>query len=232
MCERCDQAPAMWNVWTAVADLTLGRECAGCRAPGGLICLRCRDDLQPRPRLRRSVDVSDIVDGLRLPVACSLDYRGSSRRILYSYKDHRVRELARFLAPALADSIHFVAQRTNTRPSELIVVPMPTRRANARTRGFDHVSHLVSRSRAHARWHKVASLLRDSRGSGSSKTLGARDRAEATAGAFHVTGRVPRSPVVLVDDIVTTGATAREASAALILAGVHVIAVATVAGTP
>ena len=40
------------------------------------------------------------------------------------------------------------------------------------------------------------------------------------------------TPVILIDDIVTTGATAREATATLVLAGMNVVAVATIAGTP
>ena len=40
------------------------------------------------------------------------------------------------------------------------------------------------------------------------------------------------TPVILIDDIVTTGATAREATATLVPAGMKVVAVATIAGTP
>lgn len=217
---------------TSLADVFLGRACAGCDAPGISLCPQCRELLRPKPRLRRGLDLSDIAAGLHLPVTCSLDYRGAVRQVLYRFKDHRIPHLARDLGPALASSIAFAAEHGHVSSSQATVVTMPTRRSTARRRGFDPLGLVTA---AAVRAHPVAAVrtsLVDTRRRGTSKSLGVWERHEAAAGAFEVRGRLPTGPVVLVDDIVTTGATAREAAATLILAGVHVVAVATIAGTP
>jgi len=224
----------MHSLTTGLVDLVLGRVCAGCEEPGSILCLSCEADLRPRPRWRRDLDLTDLVAGLRIPVACALDYRGSVRNVLFRYKDHGIRGLANALAPALGASIEYLSASHPPLNSDPILVPIPTRRVNRRRRGFDHIRLLAKTSTIRSRGLKVSSILRDTRSDQGSKRLGAADREVFASGAFTTTSGLPspQRSVFVVDDIVTTGATAREAVATLLLAGVHVAGVATVAGTP
>ncbi|MEC7104212.1 MAG: hypothetical protein VXW92_07035, partial [Actinomycetota bacterium] len=72
----------MHSLTSSVLDLILARICAGCGHPGSMMCDQCEGLLQPRPRLRRALDVGDLVPDLRVPVVCSLDYRGPVRQML------------------------------------------------------------------------------------------------------------------------------------------------------
>lgn len=227
-------AHLMRALTTSVFDLTLGRCCAGCDRPGSVLCASCTDALRPSVRLRRAVDLNDVVEGMRIPVVCALDYRGVVRQILYRYKDHGIRQLAAAVAPALVASIECAAVHAGVSNSTVVLVPMPTRRSSIRRRGFDATALVVRRASANVAVAGVESILRDVRSGGSAKRAGAMERERGAIDAFHIAARTrsPRAPVILVDDIVTTGATIREAAATLVLAGVHVVAIATVAGTP
>jgi len=120
----------------------------------------------------------------------------------------------------------------------IVLVPVPTTRRSRLTRGADVVDQLA---------HQAAGLLRDTgidvsvrqalrvaRRTSDQSGLGARARARNLAGAFqlrsveHLTGR----PIVVVDDIVTTGATIGEAVRALTTSGHRPRAAAVVAHRP
>lgn len=224
----------MRDFTSSILDLVLGRSCAGCQEPGVLLCATCADSLQPRVRLRRDLDASDVMQGLRIPVVCALDYRGVARQVLYRYKDHRIRQLAQFLSPALATSITFAAERAEVAVEQSLLIPMPTRRSSLQRRGFDATANVVRAAAKDAGVGGVHSLLKDIRGSGASKRGGAWEREQRAIDAFRLRREhaLPRMPAILVDDIVTTGATTKEAAETLLLAGVQVVAVATIAGTP
>lgn len=227
-------ARLMRALTTSLFDLTLGRCCAGCDRPGSMLCASCAEALRPSVRLRRDVDLNDVVEDLRIPVVCALDYRGVVRRILYRYKDHGIRQLAVAVAPALIASITYAAVRAGVSSSTVVLVPMPTRRSSIRRRGFDATALVVRRAAANVEVAGVEPILRDIRSGASAKKAGAREREHGAIDAFHIAARThsPHAPAILVDDIVTTGATIREAASTLVLAGVHVVAVATIAGTP
>ncbi len=224
----------MRDLPTSVFDLILGRSCAGCDQPGNVLCSSCRAQLRPALRVRRDLNLNDVVEGLRIPVVCALDYRGVARQVLFRYKDHRIRQLADYLAPALSASIRFAAEHACVPIGSALLTPLPTRRASVRRRGFDATGHLLRRAAASSQAIGIRPLLTDVRTTRGSKNLGMHERERSAIEAFRLRseGRLPRSPVIVVDDIVTTGATAREAVTMLVLAGVHVAAVATVAGTP
>lgn len=227
---RPDTRPV--GLWSSVADVVLGRSCAGCEEPGTVLCAACAEHLTPTPRLRRSLDMGEISAGLHVPVACSLDYRGSVRHALYRYKDHRIPQLAGIFGAVLASSVEFVARHADVPPTHMTLAVVPTRKATLRRRGFDSLGLIAEAAQRRGRFRGTCTPLRDIRRAGHAKTLGVSDRQQVAAGAFELTSRVPAGPVVIVDDVVTTGATVREAAATLMLAGIHVVAVATVAGTP
>lgn len=222
----------MMGMISSVADLILGRSCAGCDSPGIVLCRACRDELTPNPQLRRSLDLSELSANLLIPVASSLDYQGAVRQVLYRFKDHRIPELAGALAPALLAAIDLAIGQSGNQRADVTVLPVPTRRDSVRRRGFDHVGLLARVCSRGAGFRATRPSLVDRRSTGSSKILGAADRQLSTVGAFELVGAVPSGPVVVIDDIVTTGATVREASAAAILGGAEIVGVACVAGTP
>ena len=113
------------------------------------------------------------------------------------------------------------------------LVSVPTRKSSQRRRGFDHVELLGTAVARSGSQYRTRRLLRDIRSDPGSKYLNVEDRYTRVRGAFSVRRTLPSpgTPVILIDDIVTTGATAREATATLLLAGMNVVAVATIAGT-
>jgi ComF family protein len=112
------------------------------------------------------------------------------------------------------------------------LIPIPLHRARLRERGFNQATALARHA---GRWLSIpvdVALLERPRATQPQTELTALERQENMIGAFRVAagrvGRVPRH-VAVVDDVLTTGATAAAAAAALQLAGVERVEVWAVA---
>ena len=220
----------------ALADLVLPRTCAGCGLPGAVLCRRCRMLLaRPHPATPRRFP-----DGFP-PAAAAGVYAGPVRTALIAFKERGRAELAQPLGTALALAVAAVVSAVpgSRRPVEL--VPVPSTPAAVRTRGRDHVRELTAVAVAELRAAGVeASAVRLLRRRGrvrDSAELSVAQRRANLAGSFLVDLRVQMPPgmrLVVVDDVVTSGATLTEAAGALerALPGGPVVVAAVVAATP
>jgi predicted amidophosphoribosyltransferase len=167
------------------------------------------------------------------------------RGLVLAYKERGVIGLGRVLGAALGEAVvAALADRTVLpvagRAPPVLLVPVPSRPRARRERGHDPVAGLASRAARQVRAERVpvraADVLRHVRSVADQSTLDATARRANLAGALGVPARA-RSHcdgrlVVVVDDVVTTGATLAEAARALRSAGAVVLAAATVAATP
>ncbi len=200
----------MRTLFPALIDLVLPQCCVGCGRDGAALCASCASS--------RLVQV----DAAGLPVVAAADYAGGLRTALLAYKERGRRDLARPLGELLARAVPRAG---------VMLVPVPCADAVARARGGDHVLRLA-RVAARHRGVRVAAPLRLDRAVRDSAGLGRRDRARNLHQAMLATpARRPGEAAVIVDDIVTTGATLREAARALDCAGWAVCSAAVVAAT-
>ena len=160
-------------------------------------------------------------------------YAGELRGLIGLFKFTRVRAAASLLSPRLADAI---LQLEGSAGDNLLVVAVPLFRANVQRRGFnqsqllaDGAVKLLRRLRPRWRLTPAHALLQRQRSTESSFGLSRSGRRRNMAGAFKVTGNVRGREILLVDDILTTGATARECARVLKRAGAAKIFVATIA---
>jgi predicted amidophosphoribosyltransferase len=156
-------------------------------------------------------------------------YNDLARRFLLRGKDGHRPELLRQLAGQLASTISV---------SEVLqgvagIVPVPSSSLSRWRRGFDPASVLARELAALAGVPLWDGVLRRRRLAGpAAKALGAPARRAWAQGAFAARARVPEAPVLLVDDVLTTGATASACAAALRSAGAREVRVAVWARTP
>jgi predicted amidophosphoribosyltransferase len=198
----------------ALADLVLPRTCAGCGVPGPVLCRRCAA-LLAVPHLATP---RRFPPGFPPTVAAGA-YAGPIRHAVVAFKERGRAELARPLGAALALAVAAVVAGLSDRPDAVALVPVPSSAAALRARGRDHVRELaraavpelasVGVRAAEARVLRRSGPVRDSAG------LSAAQRRANLAGTFALRGAVPAGVVVLVDDVVTSGATLTEAAAVL-----------------
>lgn len=189
--------------------------CPGCDEIGTRLCESCRLLLSPAPR-ERSLP-GDLV------VHTALRYEGVPSRVVRALKEHGRTDLARALAPAVRAAL------AAADPDRAIIVPVPTSRRSMRARGYRVPDLLARRSGA-----AVAPLLRLAARVGDQRGLDRDERARNVVLAMRARRAAGRGdgPLVLFDDVVTTGATMREAARALREAGFEVRGCAAVAATP
>ena len=207
----------------AVLDLVLPLECGGCAAPSTRWCEACARELAMGPDAPRVV-CPRVDPGV--PVFALGRYAGARRQAIVAMKDRGRTDLSAPLARAVALGVHRLLV-WGLLDVPLTIVPAPTRSWAARRRGGDPVTRIATlATAAHphvtvVRALRMKALARDSAG------LGSAARERNIAGRVLLTRRrVPAGgEVLLVDDIVTTGATARESVRVLQTAGVRVAAV-------
>lgn len=194
--------------------LVLPTECAGCGEEGRELCAGCRARLVPR------IVRTTLPDGV--PVTAGAEYRGLVRRILLAYKEEGRTALAAPLAGVLAAALDAVEWGPDI---ELCAVP--STRGAYRRRGFDPVRRALAGT-----GRTAARLLGPARAHAQQKALGRSDRQANLHGVHHARGRLEGLRVVLVDDVVTTGATLGEAARAVRAAGGEVVGAVAIAATP
>ena len=157
------------------------------------------------------------------------------RAAIHALKYDRIHSAARRLGAMLAVAI---AQLAPDAPAGLLVIPVPLHRTKHKQRGFNQARALAACAidalrESHPAWHLslAPTTLMRLRSSESQAGLTPRQRRLNVRGAFKVSdpSAVAGKNILLVDDILTTGATARAASQSLLRAGAASVCVATLA---
>lgn len=207
-----------------IADLVLGRSCAGCETIGSVLCEHCAALLRQPIRA--------IVIGEQRIVLAAARYGGTARRVILDYKERGTHSLAPFLARMLADAVTGCLDASHER---IALSPIPAHRAAVCRRGGDPLAALVSACAGELRSRgidaRMAPLLRSRLERPAAKSLGRAERAAGMRDAFLVTAATDL-PIVLVDDIVTTGTTMHEAMDAFDRAHLEIVGAAALAATP
>ncbi|MGA2887941.1 MAG: ComF family protein [Terracidiphilus sp.] len=162
-------------------------------------------------------------------------YRDVMRAAIHALKYDQLEPVARGLSRMLAQAI---AQLADEAPAEMLVVPVPLHRSKYSERGFNQarllaVHAIAALRKTHPKWRlKLASTtLMRLRATESQAGLTSRQRRLNVRGAFTVSdpAEVVLKHILVIDDIFTTGSTARATGKALIDAGAASVWVATLA---
>lgn len=208
-------------------DLLLPVDCGGCGAPGAALCPDCAALLGVPSQVYPACCPTGP------PVYALGNYHGRLRTAILAYKERGRRDLANPLGAALAAALLQIRSlHPDCGSGTVWMVPAPSRNAAAGRRGGQHVALLARRAAAALAGAGVAAAVAPALRLGA----GVRDSVGLSAAArrANLAGRVlarraglppAGTTVVLVDDVVTTGATASACVAALVQTGVGVSAI-------
>lgn len=230
-------------MWSAFIHLFSHGQCRLCHAPttgGAALCHACRTAL---PLLQHPCPVC----ALPLPPSAPPDrpcgecladpppfsqalvpllYREPLNTLISRFKYHHALADGRLLGDLLGAAVVQARRRVD------LIVPVPLHAARLRERGFNQAGELARRVSAASgiAWHPT--LLARRHDDAHQREAGRRRRKANVRNAFSCSEPVPGLRIALVDDVITTGATARAAARALQQAGAAWIEVWAVARTP
>ena len=199
----------------ALSELLFPSRCLGCRQLGIGICSTCRASWHPH--IYRTFITTD---NFSFPVYSAVAYSLVAQKVLLGAKESALHDADQFIHQALSHSLAYFYSEVGIAD----LVPIPSRKTNTRKRGRDFIldqTNALSRSpRVHVR-----PILSHSRKVKDQTTLDSRSRELNLSQSMRCVNREDSSsiPVILIDDLVTSGATLREAGRALHGAGYTVI---------
>lgn len=188
--------------------------CSGCGKIGSLLCDHCKYDIVSEPFLGCIMCGTPHLNGIcenhneNIRNAFVVHTRtGVTKRLIDEYKFQRVKGAAKSLALLLHESLPVL-------PSDTIIVPIPTVKSHVRQRGYDQVE-LIAKHFAKLRNLRVVPLLVRMTNS-TQHLLDRSTRIHEAQQAFSLNKKLFRestnSPKLILDDIITTGATVKEAA--------------------
>lgn len=196
-----------------ILAFVLAAACAGCDRIGAALCPACRRALRPAPLTVRTPAGQT--------VRAALEFSGVTARCVRALKGSGQTRLAAPLGLALTAVVDVAGLDG--------IVPIPTSRAAFRTRGY-RVPELLLRAAGTSplRMLRHVGRHRDQRGAG------VEERARNVRGSMVARpARAARAAkVLLMDDVVTSGATLDEGRRVLREAGVEVVGAIALAATP
>jgi ComF family protein len=182
-------------------------QCLACGTEGTLLCQGCAARCFQQPPIVQLAALHGVWS--------RTVYNKTAKQLIHAYKFERAQYAAPTIAKLMADALPPV-------PPNTLLVPVPTATSRYRQRGYDH-AYLLAKALAGELKLPSAKLLTrmgQTRQVGASKSV----RHSQLQDAFRLTGRLPPGQaVLLVDDVVTTGASLEAAARVLQKAGVKAV---------
>lgn len=184
---------------------------------GQPLCADCRRILQRAGR--------DLITASGVRVWAPMGYAGPARELVRALKFRGATALATWMAAQMVANAPDgllgvpVSRPAGARAGEPVLVPVPLHRRRLRKRGFNQAA-LIATALAQRTGLEVCDCLRRTGAPTTQVGRAREERRSGPAGAIEVAVEVPER-VLLVDDVVTTGATLAACSAALAEAGVQ-----------
>lgn len=227
-------------------DLALPSACGGCGTPGHGWCPACATAVHTAttPTVRDCAYIEHAAGRVRaFPVWSALAFEEPVRTAITAWKDQGRVDLQAALLPPLRSACAAVLRvepvlglALAPGGPGLLVVPVPSSRAARRRRGRSPVTDLARALTGHLPGLATREVLRQGRRVRDQAHLGRGARVSNVADAFVASAPPPpprgplhAHPVLVMDDVVTTGATMSEAARALAAAGWAPVAGITVA---
>ena len=208
----------------SLAELIFPSRCIGCSQLGISICSICRKNWHPHI-YKRGLKVL----GNDYPVISSIEYSPIASRVWMKSKESNRIAADQLLIKAIAHSLQYFLK--NYGSGDLVAIP--SRISATRKRGRNFMQE-ITRSVANLESLEYQEILHHKRAVRDQSQLNSQQRLSNVAGAFSAktnlaaaAGRGNTEPLIIVDDLVTTGATLAEAIRALRTAGFTVIGAVT-----
>jgi len=224
-----DVRRALGAAATRALDLALPAACAGCGHEGDALCRECRTALDIRLAAEPGVPIglpADIPAPL-LQLEWCAPFTGVARRALHGLKYDGERRLAAFMGAAVARRWARAGAAADA------LVPVPASPDRVRERGYDQAA-LIATEAGRRLSLPVLEVLERTRATTAQFDLDRGARATNLVDAFRVRDLASGAAVrgrwlVLVDDVVTTGATLAACAGALVEAGALAVSAIAVA---
>lgn len=204
----------------SLASLIIPVECVKCSREGQILCVACQKYFRNSAEFKPLVFTTSSRSGT-LRISSHLPFNEVVSKIVLGAKDDGNQVLERIIVESL------VKARSNF-PPNLILVPIPSSSRAKRKRGRDFTRDLACEI-SRLTGDLVIPALRCNNSVAPQKTLNASSRMVNMKGAFslrtnlsaHKENLLHTKEILLVDDVVTTGATMREGLRALAAGGAH-----------
>ena len=205
--------------------LALPISCAGCDLPDRNLCTECRASLFADLQYR---ELFDEESRQRLPLWFAMELGEPLSDVLHHFKEKGRTSVTKHLATPLKDAMKAMFKQVPHESSDPInwVVP-PSSRASFHQRGYSPIGMLAT-----AAGVRPQKLLTINRRRADQSQLGRMERFRNMKGVYKATPAAKGTRVILVDDVLTTGATLLECARALRAGGAEVLGAAVLAYTP
>ena len=193
-------------------ELLFPSRCFGCRALGPEICNECRRNWNPHIYLKR-------VSNIR--VYSALPYTETAREIILSSKERAIEVADRLIVEAL---IHCLKRIPEISLRNLVFIPIPSTKRAIRRRGRNFLEEITAQVAKYSQ-SEVINCLEINRKILDQTKLNAINRAENLLNAYVVNPNskfLQGKKLIIIDDLITTGSTIKEANRALQAAGFDV----------